>query len=75
MQGSRLASTKNSYWSSVALFSGPNNHALILTIACYSNFIELQRQNRNKINGLDKQINKTSTKIFVTLTRNKGSWW
>lgn len=59
MKGSRLALTKNSYWSSVALFSGPNNHALILTIACYSNFIELQdRTETNKVNGLDKQIDK-----------------
>lgn len=74
MKGSRLALTKNSYWSSVALFSGPNNHALILTIACYSNFIELQRQNRNKIMvWINKLIN--IYEIFVILTRNKGSWW
>lgn len=38
-EGSRPALTKNSYWSSMALFYGPNNHAFILTIACYSNFI------------------------------------
>lgn len=35
----RLALTKNSCWSPMALFSGPNNHALLLTTACYSNFI------------------------------------
>lgn len=32
MKGSRLASTINSYWSSMALFSGPNSHAVILTL-------------------------------------------
>lgn len=55
MKGSRLASTKNSYWSSMALFSGPNNHALILIIACYSNFDYADRTKTNKINALDKQ--------------------
>lgn len=34
----RLASAKTVI-GLMALLSGPNNHALILTIACYSNFI------------------------------------
>lgn len=73
MKGSRLASAKNSYWSSMALFSGPNNHALILTLACYSNFIWLHRTKTKLMVWINK-INKPLS-TFVTLTRNKGRWW
>lgn len=59
MKGSRLAFTKTVIGLLWHFYSGPNNHALILTIACYSNFIWLHRQNQIKlmvwINKMDKQ--------------------
>lgn len=56
MKGSRLASTINSYWSSMALFSGPNSHAVILTLHVTQILFDyIDRTNPNKINSLDKQ--------------------
>lgn len=73
MKGSRLASTKNSYWSSMALFSGPNNHALILIIACYSNFDYVDRTKTKLMLWINK-INKPLPNISY-INENKGSWW
>lgn len=75
MKGPRSALNKNSYWSSMALFYGPNIHAFILTIECYSIQFLFDYIQKNKTKFcLDKEINKPLPQISYT-NDNKGSWW
>lgn len=73
MKGSRLALTINSYWSSMALFSGPNNHAVILTLHVTQILFDyIDRTNPNKINGLDKQNKPLSNTSYINETKAVG---